>query len=94
MNPNLLAGQVDLLRRFEQQVTDKQGRPIPVPRDSQENRLDRTSLIFNVTQDRQPVQILTQLMQDQDLSQDQMQRIRVTEVAAVPVIQEKQQVHR
>ncbi len=40
MNPNLLAGQVDLLRRFEQQVTDKQGRPIPVPRDAQENRVD------------------------------------------------------
>ncbi len=91
MNPNLLAGQVDLPRRFEQQVVDSQKRPIPVPSDPQGSRMDRVPLIFTVAQDKQPIQVPAQLMQDQDLDQEQAQRIWVTEVAAVPVVQERQQ---
>ncbi len=55
--------------------------------------MDQVPLIFGVRQDKQPVDIPTQMVQDQDLSQAQMERIRVAEVAAVPV-QEKLQVRR
>ncbi len=91
LNPNLLAGLVDLPRCWKQQVTDKQGRPIPVPTDPELPQLDRMPLFLDVRQDKQPIQIAAQLVQDQDLSQSQAQQIRVTGVAAVPLVQEKPQ---
>ncbi len=75
-------------------MVDRQGWPIPVPRDPEVNRMEHLLLIFDVRQDRQPVQIPTQMEQDQDLSHDQMQQVRVMEVAAVPVVQEKPQARR
>ncbi len=93
LNPNLLAGQVDLPRRWEQQVTDSQGQPIPVPVDPEVPRLECALLFFDVRQDKQPVQVPTQLVQDQDLLQAQMQWVRVMGVAAVPLVQEKPQAH-
>ncbi len=85
MNPNLLMGQVELPRHWEQQVTDRQGKPIPVPRDPQGGPMDHVPLTFNVTQNKQLVRIPPHLTEDQDLDPEQAQRIRVTEVAAVAV---------
>ncbi len=75
-------------------LVDRQGWPIPVPRDPPGDIMEHVPLIFGVRQDRQPVDILMQMVQDQDLPQAPMQQIRVMEVAAVPVVQEKPQVCR
>ncbi len=75
MNLNLLVGQVDLPRHWQQQVVDDRGWPIPVPTDPEVPCLDCTPLFFDVRQDTQPVQVPTQLVKDQDFPQDQMQQI-------------------
>ncbi len=75
MNPNLLAGQVDLPRFWEQQVVDRQGRPIPLPTQQPRDRMGDMPLIFPVRDDKQPVNVPTQLVQDQGMSQAPMQQI-------------------
>ncbi len=56
-----------------------------MPREPQSGRMDQGPLTFNVTPNKQPVQIPPQLTEDQDLDPGLAKRIRVTEVAAVAV---------
>ncbi len=91
MQANLLACQVQMPMRWEVNMQDNQGRPIPVPPDKRQrmDELDQIAIFFLVQQDKQSVPVPAALAQHQGLSAEQMDAICISTVSAVPVTQER-----